>query len=136
VPGGVAEIEVYHSSQLGNDSELLQKLRLGTVDFALPSTIMSSVADEFGMFELPYLVKDREHMKRIEEQIFWPTLAPIAEQKGYNILAVWENGFRHITNNVRPIVKPEDLKGIKLRTPSGVWRVRMFELYFESPSPM
>jgi TRAP-type transport system periplasmic protein len=75
------EVVVYHSSQLGNDSELLQKLRLGTVHLALPSTIMSSVADEFGLFELPYLVRDREHMKRIEEEIFWPTLHPIVERR-------------------------------------------------------
>jgi TRAP-type transport system periplasmic protein len=129
-------VVVYHSSQLGNDSELLQKLRLGTVHLALPSTVMSSVADEFGLFELPYLVRDRDHMKRIEEEIFWPTLHPILEQQGYKVLAVWENGFRHITNNVRPIVTPEDLRGVKLRTPSGVWRVRMFEAYGAQPSPM
>ena len=65
----------------------------------------------FGLFEMPYLVKDREHMKRIEEEIVWPMLAPAAEKKGYKVLAVWENGFRHITNNVRPIVTPEDLQG-------------------------
>jgi TRAP-type transport system periplasmic protein len=129
-------VVVYHSSQLGNDSELLQKLRLGTVHLALPSTVMSSVADEFGLFELPYLVRDRDHMKRIEEEIFWPTLHPILEQQGYKVLAVWENGFRHITNNVRPIITPEDLRGVKLRTPSGVWRVRMFEAYGAQPSPM
>jgi tripartite ATP-independent transporter DctP family solute receptor len=49
---------------------------------------------------------------------------------------VWENGFRHITNNVRPIVKPEDLQGIKLRVPGGVWRVKMFKAYGANPSPM
>ncbi|MFY0989892.1 TRAP transporter substrate-binding protein [Halomonas sp. C05BenzN] len=130
------EVVVFGSSQLGNDQELLQKLRLGTVDFALPSTIMSSVSDEFGLFELPYLVKNREHMKRIEEEVVWPTLAPIAEENGYRILAVWENGFRHITNNVRPINAPEDLQGVKLRTPRGAWRVRMFEEYGAEPSPM
>ncbi|MEX0870990.1 MAG: TRAP transporter substrate-binding protein [Aquisalimonadaceae bacterium] len=130
------EVVVFGSSQLGNDQELLQRLRLGTVDFALPSTIMSSVADEFGLFEMPYLVKNRDHMKRIEEEIVWPTLAPIAQQNGYRILAVWENGFRHITNNVKAIERPEDLSGIKLRTPRGVWRVRMFEEYGAEPSPM
>jgi TRAP-type transport system periplasmic protein len=134
--GGKYKVVVYHSSQLGNDQELLQRLRLGTVDFALPSTIMSSVTDEFGMFELPYLVKNREHMKRIEKEIFWPMMAPILKQRGYNVLAVWENGFRNITNNVRPIVRPEDLKGIKLRTPKGVWRVRMFQAYGAHPAPM
>jgi TRAP-type transport system periplasmic protein len=130
------EVVVYHSSQLGNDQELLQKLKLGTVHFALPSTIMSSVADEFGMFEMPYLVRNRDHMKRIEEEIFWPTLNPLLEAQGYNVLALWENGFRNITNNVRPIHTPEDLQGVKLRTPRGVWRVRMFEEYGAQPSPM
>jgi tripartite ATP-independent transporter DctP family solute receptor len=56
--------------------------------------------------------------------------------KGIRILGVWENGFRHITNNVKPIVKPEDLKGIKLRVPGGVWRVNMFKAYGANPSPM
>jgi tripartite ATP-independent transporter DctP family solute receptor len=75
-------------------------------------------------------------MKRIQEAVFWPTLAPAAEKQGYKVLAVWENGFRHITNNVRPIVTPEDLKGIKLRTPSGEWRVKMFQAYGANPTPM
>ncbi|MFO8045653.1 MAG: TRAP transporter substrate-binding protein [Halomonas sp.] len=130
------EVVTFGSSQLGTDSELLQRMRLGTVDLALPSTIMSSVADEFGLFELPYLIQDREHMKRVEEEIVWPHLAPLAEQNGYRILAVWENGFRHITNNVRPIHTPDDLQGVKLRTPRGAWRVRMFEEYGAEPSPM
>jgi TRAP-type transport system periplasmic protein len=129
-------VAVFGSSQLGTDEELLQKLRLGTVHLALPSTVMSSVVDEFGVFEMPYLVKDREHMKRIEEEIVWPELAPLAEDKGYSILAVWENGFRHITNSVRPIEAPEDLAGIKLRVPSGKWRVKMFQAYEANPTPM
>ncbi len=130
------EVVTFGSSQLGTDEELLQKLLLGTADFALPSTVMSSVVPEFGMFEMPYLVKDREHMKRIEEEVVWPTLAPAAEAKGYKVLGVFENGFRHITNNVKPIEKPEDLQGVKLRTPSGEWRVKMFQAYGANPTPM
>ena len=130
------QVVTFGSSQLGTDEELLQKLLLGTADFALPSTVMSSVVPEFGMFEMPYLVKDREHMKRIEEEVVWPTLAPAAEAKGYKVLGVFENGFRHITNNARPIVKPEDLQGVKLRTPSGEWRVKMFQAYGANPTPM
>jgi len=133
---GKAKVVTYGSSQLGKDKELLQKLKLGTVDFALPSTVMSTVADEFGLFEMPYLVKDREHMGRIEEEIFWEKIAPAAEDKGYKILAVWENGFRHITNNERPINVPGDLQGIKLRTPKGAWRVKMFKSYGANPTPM
>jgi len=134
--GGKAKVVVFGSSQLGGDRELLQKLKLGTVDFALPSTVMSSEADIFGVFEMPYLVKDRAHMQRIEKAVFWSKLAPAAEAKGLQVLAVWENGVRHITNNVRPIVKPADLQGIKLRTPKGKWRVKMFQTYGANPSPM
>jgi tripartite ATP-independent transporter DctP family solute receptor len=133
---GKATVAVFGSSQLGKDKELLQKLKLGTVDFALPSTVMSTVTDEFGLFEMPYLVKSRDHMARIEKEIFWSKLAPAVEAKGYKIIAVWENGFRHITNNLRPIDKPEDLQGIKLRTPKGAWRVKMFKSYGANPTPM
>jgi TRAP-type transport system periplasmic protein len=134
--GGKVVIQVYGASQLGDDTELMQKVKLGTVDIALPSTVMSSVVPAFGLFEMPYLVKDRDHMKRIDKEIVWPTLVPIAEKAGYRILATWENGFRQITNNLRPIKAPADLKGIKLRVPKGKWRVRMFQAYGASPSAM
>ena len=133
---GKYKIVTYGSSQLGGDKELLQKVKLGTVDFAEPSTVMSSEADIFGVFEMPYLVKDRDHMKRIEKELFWSKIEPAAEKKGLKLLAVWENGFRHITNNKRPIVTPADLKGIKLRVPEGKWRVKMFQAYGANPSPM
>jgi tripartite ATP-independent transporter DctP family solute receptor len=134
--GDKAKVVVYGSSQLGSDGELMKKLKLGTVDLALPSTVMNSVAPEFGIFEMPYLVQNRDHAARITKEIINPTLKPIAAKLGYNILATWENGFRHITNNKKPIVKPEDLQGIKLRVPGGVWRVKMFQAYGASPSPM
>ncbi|MFQ5739538.1 MAG: TRAP transporter substrate-binding protein [Acidobacteriota bacterium] len=133
---GRARVLVFGSSQLGGDSVLLRKLKLGTVDLALPSTILSSSVEAFGLFELPYLVADRDHMKRIEEKIFWPILAPQAERKGYKILAVWENGFRQVTNNVHPIREPGDLRGIKLRIPRGRWRVRLFQIFGANPTPM
>jgi tripartite ATP-independent transporter DctP family solute receptor len=134
--GSKAKVVVYGSSQLGGDKELLQKLKLGTVDLAVPSTVMSSEVDLFGIFEMPYLVKDREHMNRIEKEVVWPSLAPAAAKKGLTLLAVWENGYRHITNSKHPINVPDDLKGIKLRVPEGKWRVKMFEAYGANPSPM
>jgi tripartite ATP-independent transporter DctP family solute receptor len=134
--GSKARVVVFGSSQLGGDKELLQKLKLGTVDIALPSTVMSSESDIFGVFEMPYLVKDRAHMGRIERELFWSKMAPEAEKKGLKILAVWENGYRHITNSKRPINTPADLQGIKLRVPEGKWRVKMFQAYGANPSPM
>jgi TRAP-type transport system periplasmic protein len=134
--GTKAKVVVYGSSQLGGDKELLQKLKLGTVDMALPSTVMSSEADLFGVFEMPYLVKDRAHMAKIEKDVFWPKIAPEAEKKGLKVLAVWENGYRHITNSKRAINAPGDLQGVKLRVPEGKWRVKMFQTYGANPAPM
>ncbi len=134
--GDRAQVTAFGSSQLGKDKQMMQKLLLGTLDLSLPSSVMSSVVDEFGLFEMPYLVKSRAHMAKIEKEIFWPTLEPLLEKKGYKVIAVFENGFRHITNNVRPIYKPADLAGIKLRTPKGKWRVKMFQLYGANPTPM
>lgn len=133
---GRARVVVFGFSQLGGDAELLKKLKLGTVDLALPSTVMSSHVATFGLFEMPYLVKDRSHMERIREQVVNPTLVPAAEKEGYRIVAVWENGFRHVTNSKRPIASPEDLKGMKLRVPQGGWRVKMFRAYGADPRPM
>ncbi len=133
---GKVKVSAFGSSQLGKDEDLVKKLKLGTVDFALPSTVMSSVAPEFGLFEMPYLVKNRDHMKKIEKEIVWTWIGAAAEAKGYRILAVWENGFRHITNNRKPIVTPADLAGVKLRVPGGQWRVKMFKGYGANPSPM
>jgi tripartite ATP-independent transporter DctP family solute receptor len=134
--GDKAKVVVYGSSQLGGDSELMKKLKLGTVELAQPSTVVSSYVPSFGVFEMPYLVKDRDHMARIREQIVFPKMAPEAEKAGYQIIGVWENGFRQITNNKHPIVKPEDLQGIKLRVPKGVWRVKMFKAYGANPTPL
>jgi len=134
--GSKAKVVVYGSSQLGGDKEMLQKAKLGTVDMVVPSTVMSSEADMFGVFEMPYLVKDRAHMAKIEKEVFWPKIAPEAEKKGLKVLAVWENGYRHVTNSKRAVNVPDDLKGIKLRVPEGKWRVKMFQAYGANPSPM
>ncbi|MCG8467588.1 MAG: TRAP transporter substrate-binding protein [Gemmatimonadetes bacterium] len=133
---GRATLTVFGASQLGSDESMLQRVRLGTLDMSMPSTIMSSVVDAFGLFEMPYLVRDRAHMRGIEEAVVWPELAGRAEAAGYRILAVWENGFRHITNSARPIEAPSDLAGIKLRTPRGVWRVKLFQALGANPTPM
>jgi tripartite ATP-independent transporter DctP family solute receptor len=133
---GRARVVVYGAGQLGDDRSVLQKLKLGTVDMAVPSTVMSSEVPEFALFEMPYLVRDRAHLRQIEEELFWPEVAPHAEDHGLRVLALWENGFRHVTNNVRPISEPEDLAGVKVRTPNSPWRVEVFRALDANPSPM
>ena len=129
------EVQLFGSSQLGNDESMLQKLKLGQLDFSIPSSIMSSVSDTFGVFEMPYIVKSRDHMRAIRDQA-GDMFRDAARDEGYEIISFWENGFRNVTNNVRPVSTPEDLKGIKLRTPKGQWRVKMFQAYGANPTPM
>jgi len=97
---------------------------------------MSSVADTFGVFEMPYIITSRDHMRRVRDELGESVFDAAARDRGYRILAYFENGFRHITNNTRPITVPEDLEGVKLRTPKGEWRVKMFKQYGANPTPM
>ena len=134
---GKVDVKVFHSSQLGSDEQMLKGVRVGTPEMFLPSTVMSTVEPRFGVFEMPYLISSREHMKKVaENKAVQDALFKGLPSKGMRVLGVWENGFRHITNNTKPITKPDDLKGIKLRVPSGVWRVRMFQAYGANPTPM
>lgn len=129
-------VKFFGAAQLGKDKELMQKLKLGAIDLTLPSSTMSAVSPQFAFFEMPFLIKDRDHLSKIESKFFWDKIAPTAEKKGYKVLALWENGIRHITNNERPINSPKDLSGLKLRTPKSKWRVRTFESWGANPTPM
>lgn len=134
---GKVEVRVFHSSQLGSDEAMIKGLRIGAPEMQVPSTIMSTVDQRHGVFEMPYLIVSRAHMKKVtESRDVQKVLVEPLPARGVRVLAFWENGFRHITNNLRPIVRPEDLKGIKLRVPGGVWRVKMFQAYGANPSPM
>ncbi len=134
--GDKAVVKVFDSSQLGKDKDMLQKIKLGTMLLTLPSSTMPEIAPEYALFDLPFLVKDREQLARIDETLFKDVLVPAAEAQGYRPLAIWENGFRQITNNVRPIDVPADLEGLKIRTPNSSWRVAMFQAYGANPTPM
>jgi tripartite ATP-independent transporter DctP family solute receptor len=134
---GKVEVKVFHSSQLGSDEQMMRGVKVGAPEMFLPSTIMSTAEQKYGVFEMPYIIVSRAHMKKVSENNqAQGALFEGLPAKGIRVLGVWENGFRHITNNVRPIVKPDDLKGIKLRVPGGVWRVKMFKAYGANPSPM
>ena len=134
--GDLAVVKVFDSSQLGKDKDMMQKIKLGTMQITLPSSTMPEVANEYAIFDLPFLIKDRSQLAKIDDTLFKDVLVPAAEAKGYRPLAIWENGFRQITNNTRPIDTPADLQGLKIRTPNSSWRVAMFQAYGANPTPM
>jgi TRAP-type transport system periplasmic protein len=135
LPGSHTVIAVGNSG-LGDDVAVLGKIRNGQVAMGLLSSVMSTVSDKFGIFELPFLIRDRAQIQRVGLTLLDQHLQPEVNRKGYRIIGLWENGFRHITNNVRPIKYPDDLRGLKIRIPPGVWREKLFRALGAEPIPL
>jgi TRAP-type transport system periplasmic protein len=135
LPGGY-ELVGMGNSGLGDDIEVLGKVKRGEIALTLPSTVMSSLSDRFGVFELPFLIRDRSQIQTASKVLLDRYLQPEARRNGFRILALWENGFRHITNNIKPIKQPEDMRGMKLRVPKGPWREKLFRALGAEPSPI
>jgi len=130
-------IQVYPSSQLGGDREMAEGLQLGTVEMGLFGTGALQVLDKRLIIEeLPYAWPTREHAYAALDGELGDALAEILATKSINTLSWWESGYRHITNSVRPINTPEDLKGIKLRVPEAELRLDTFRELGALPTPM
>ncbi len=134
-PGRV-EVRIFGSAQLGEDQEMLEGLRLGTLEMHVPSSVLHSVEPLFGLFDLPFLIEDRGQVERIAQGPLGEKLKEALADDDLVLLGLWENGFRMITNNVRPVTRPEDLKGIRLRTPKDPERMKMFAAFGASPTSM
>src|ERR671918_1164933 len=64
---GKVEVRVFHSSQLGSDEQMIKGIRVGAPEMQIPSTVMSTVDQRYGVFEMPYLIVNRAHMKKAAE---------------------------------------------------------------------
>ena len=134
---GKIEIVIFPSDQLGKQRELVEGAQLGTVDMVLTSDVLlSSFEPTMGALGLPFLFRDLDHLGKVMDGPIGDELSKNLEKKGLKVLGYWENGFRHITNSKRPIVKPDDLKGLKIRTPEGAVFVDTFNAYGASATPM
>jgi tripartite ATP-independent transporter DctP family solute receptor len=116
---GRAIVKVYRAGELGTEADMLGQLERGETAMALLGQIMPSIAPEFGAFELPYIVLSRAHIREVRQELLREYLQPALKQKGFRLLGLWETGFSHVTNNVRPIKDPSDLRGLKLRVNPG-----------------
>jgi tripartite ATP-independent transporter DctP family solute receptor len=112
-------VEIYHSSQLGNERDLTEGLQLGTVDLAIAPGTITSFEPKMKVFGLPFIFKSREHAYKVLDGEIGKELASNLPSVKLRLLAYWENGYRQITNSKKPIYTPEDLKGIKLRVPEN-----------------
>lgn len=116
--GGKILVQVAPAAQLGDDVPILTSLRSGTVDFAANSQgSISSVVPEYSAFGMPFLFPSLQAAWTVLDGPVGQELAKRSAEKGLVVLGYWDNGIRHISNKVRPINVPADLKGLKIRTP-------------------
>jgi TRAP-type transport system periplasmic protein len=116
---GKVSVDVYHSSQLGDEGELAEGTKLGTVDISLvASGSVTKYYPRFSIFDLPFLFRDSEHVDKVLQGEVGELLAKEAEEQGgFKVMNYWESGFRHFLNSKQPLTSPKDLKGLKIRTP-------------------
>ena len=134
---GDIEIVVFPADQLGKQRQLVEGAQLGTVDMVLTSDVLlSSFEKKLGVLNMPYLFRDIDHVGHVLDGEIGRYISGKLSKKGLVVLGYWENGFRHITNSKHPINTPEDLKGLKIRTPGGYVFVDTFNGYGASATPM
>jgi TRAP-type transport system periplasmic protein len=134
---GRVKVEVGGSAQFGDDVESITNMRLGTLAFSANSQgATAGVVPEFNLIGLPFLFRDLNHAYRVVDGPVSQKLDEVANGKGLVLLALWDNGIRHTSNNKRPITKPEDLEGIKLRTPPDTMTLDIFKSLGANPGPL
>lgn len=135
--GGEITLDAFHSSQLGSERELIEGMQMGTVDMAVISTApLAGFTKSFLVYDLPFIFPNSAAAHKVlDGEIGQKSLADL-DKIGIVGLAFYENGFRQVTNSVRPIVKPEDARGLKIRTMENKIHMASFRAVGANPVPM
>jgi len=134
---GALKLDIYHSAQLGSERDVVEGVSMGTIEMTLTSSApLSNFTDGFLVFNLPFIIRDRdkayEWMDGPEGQEILKSLQT-AKIKG---LGIWENGFRNLTNSVRPVKTPADMDGLKIRLMENPIHLATFKTLGARPVPM
>jgi tripartite ATP-independent transporter DctP family solute receptor len=115
---GDIRVNIFPNNVLGPPPDQAQGIKLGTIDMGLPTQGQLDKFDTaFAAVLLPFIFDGPDHAHRTLDGPGMKWLAPLAEKQGFILLHNWEYGFRNVTNSVRPINSPDDVKGLKIRTP-------------------
>ncbi|WP_291326373.1 DctP family TRAP transporter solute-binding subunit [Desulfovibrio sp. UCD-KL4C] len=134
--GGDIIVKVFPSSQLGGQKDLIEGLIYGTIDMALVGTaVLGQFQPQISLFDLPFLFENREHAYKSLDTVGMEIGKPL-ESKGIKLLGYMENGIRHVTNNVREVKTPADMKGLKIRVMTNKIYIEMMKSLGASPTPM
>ncbi len=134
---GKIKVEIYPNGELGGEREMLEKLLLGDLTMMAPSSApLEAVSKDIILWDLPYLFKDHETAYRVLDGPVGQEVLDSFSDKGIIGLAYWENGFRHLTNDVRPIRDVKDMQGIKIRTLESPIQIKLWSATGAEPTPI
>ena len=135
---GRLTIRPHYNNALGAEREVVEGMGFGLIDMGITSTgPMGGFVDAFMLFDLPYIFTSHDHVHAFLDSAHGDMLAArLEDEVGVRILGWMENGFRHNTNNVRPLNSPEDLRGIRHRTQESRVQVDTWTALGANASPM
>ncbi len=134
---GEINVKVFHSASLGNETEILQQIQMGTVEMGV---ITAGPFDTFDpivrVVNYPFLFRDNEQADRILDGPLGQEILKSLETSGFKGLHFSENGFRNLTNSKRPVKGPEDIKGLKIRVMASALHKTIWQTLGANPTPM
>lgn len=134
---GAVVVETYHSGQLGDDRTAMEALQLGSQEVTVPSTApVANFIPEFAVFDIPFLMPSVDVADTVLDGEVGQELLDMLDDQNLVGLAYWENGYRDMSNSVRPIESAADFDGLKLRTMENDLHLAAFSALGANPSPM
>lgn len=134
---GKYRVKIFHSASLGNETEILQQIQMGTIQLGI---ITSGPFDSFDpivrVIDYPFIFKDYEQADAILDGPLGQEILNSLESSGFKGLCFSENGFRNLTNSKRPITGPADISGLKIRVMSSALHKAIWQALGANPTPM
>jgi tripartite ATP-independent transporter DctP family solute receptor len=136
--GGSVTVQVFHNRALGDERDTVEAVRLGTIDAAVASTgNLASFARKLDLMSLPFLFRDVEHnLRALDGPVGAALAAEIERTARAKVVSWWNFGMRNMWNKVRPINRPEDLVGLKMRVQQSPVQVATFNALGAQATPM
>jgi len=135
--GGAVEIKIFHSGSLGTETDILQQVQMGAVDMAIITLgPFDTFVPEVGVVSFPFLFRDYEQVDAVLDGPLGAEVLMALERAGFKGLAFSENGFRNLTNSVRPVHTAADVHGLKIRVMESVLHKELWKALGANPTPM
>jgi tripartite ATP-independent transporter DctP family solute receptor len=135
--GGKLEVQVFGGAQLGGERDLLEGIKLGTLHMCIGAGGLANFAPAYNIVQLPFLIKNQEHMVKIADGPAGKLLAQrIEEQGGYKVLGYFSTGDSGIQTVRGPVRTPADLKGVKIRVMENPALIESMRALGANPTPL